>query len=245
MWAQDRRRWRLSHPLANPGDGGAPLRAGLAAYWKLDEEDAVGDAMRVDQLGSSNVVPTSTAVLSAPGVLGNGASFAGGAWTMYGLTGGNGDISMAGDFAVSLWAYVNIFGDWQIAFHLYDSVNAVECFRVQMEGPWDESGAAAFVLMDGVGGGFTNAWLLPDQWHHLVVSVSGNTMSFYDNGALADTVMLSGTRATPNEVRLGCNQAGFAWAGLLDEIGFWNRALSATEVTQLYNAGNGLAFEEL
>jgi hypothetical protein len=29
---------------------------------------------------------------------------------------------------------------------------------------------------------------------------------------------------------------------MLDEVGFWTRALSAAEVTSLYNSGNGLQY---
>jgi hypothetical protein len=97
-------------------------------------------------------------------------------------------------------------------------------------------------MLDGVGGGFTNALLLPNQWHHVAVSVSGNTMKIYDNGVLADTIALSGTRPTPDQVRVGGNQVGYGWSAWIDEVGFWNRALSAGEVTQLYNGGNALAY---
>jgi hypothetical protein len=223
-----------------PDDAGSPLLTGLAAYWKLDETDPVGFATRQDELGNSDVAPQLSANYSDAGILNNGVLFSGGST---GLVGSIGNLSLAGDFAVSLWCYVNVYGDWQVAFHLYDSIANAECFRIQMYGPFDEFGESAFILFDGMGGGFTNAWLLPDQWHHLVVSVAGNTMSIYDNGVLVDTVSLSGTRPTPNQIRIGGNQIGYGWSGAIDEVGFWNRALTPTEVSTLYNTGNALAYE--
>jgi hypothetical protein len=34
----------------------------------------------------------------------------------------------------------------------------------------------------------------------------------------------------------------YHYDGLIDEVGIWKRLLSATDITTLYNAGNGLAY---
>jgi len=36
---------------------------------------------------------------------------------------------------------------------------------------------------------------------------------------------------------------GHAFDGLLDEVGIWDKALTSTEVSDLYNSGNGLPYE--
>jgi hypothetical protein len=35
----------------------------------------------------------------------------------------------------------------------------------------------------------------------------------------------------------------YAWSGRLAEVGWWNRALDSTEVSNLYNSGAGLPVE--
>ena len=41
---------------------------------------------------------------------------------------------------------------------------------------------------------------------------------------------------------MGSEQASRYWDGLIDEVGFWKRILTAQEKTNLYNAGAGLAY---
>jgi hypothetical protein len=40
----------------------------------------------------------------------------------------------------------------------------------------------------------------------------------------------------------GTNYAG---PGKLDEVGIWGRAITAAEVSALYNGGSGITYEEL
>ncbi len=80
------------------------------------------------------------------------------------------------------------------------------------------------------------------QWHQFVVRRDGTAFDVFFNGlstgsstsalAIADTSqpLLIGERE-------GSQQ--FPVNGLLDEAAIWSRALSNTEVTQLYNGGNG------
>jgi hypothetical protein len=39
---------------------------------------------------------------------------------------------------------------------------------------------------------------------------------------------------------LGRSIAGYPWAGLIDQVGIWKRALTPDEITALYNKGSGL-----
>ncbi len=78
-----------------------------------------------------------------------------------------------------------------------------------------------------------------NTWHH-VVCVSDNTLArFYLNGAFLDEVSLgAGACANPLLLTLGrgTNSAGPQWfTGKLDDVGVWNRALTAAEVFGLYS----------
>lgn len=78
------------------------------------------------------------------------------------------------------------------------------------------------------------------QWQHLVFVYSNNSISVYSNSSLTGTYNvqpLSGTTGTHN---FGASLTGSDQYlnGCLDDIGIWNRALTAIEVNNLFNEGN-------
>jgi len=86
----------------------------------------------------------------------------------------------------------------------------------------------------------------PGQWHHIVVVVdsSGNGKMFV-NGEEEDT-WSSGTNTSVNRFSIGQEYDGSGstasdfFDGKIDEVAVWNVALSAADVTALYNSGIGL-----
>ena len=91
----------------------------------------------------------------------------------------------------------------------------------------------------------TNA-LSFNTMYHLTVSYSGNTnasgINIYINGALVSktTQFNSCTVAalSPNSNYIGSGYFGTT-GGLIDEVGIWDRALTAADATELYNGGAG------
>jgi hypothetical protein len=85
------------------------------------------------------------------------------------------------------------------------------------------------------------------QWYHLVVTgkVGGNLVSYLDGTAKTTTAVTAGKTITGSNQNLcfgGLTVDGVYNRATLDEIGFWNRELSSTEVTELYNSGNGISY---
>ena len=90
-----------------------------------------------------------------------------------------------------------------------------------------------------------------NTWYHVVVTYDGNLgIKFYLNGVsdgvsstLTPTVGApknSWLSASPNIPRLGQWYNGsHQFQGIMDEVGIWDRELSESEVTELYNNGNG------
>ena len=84
------------------------------------------------------------------------------------------------------------------------------------------------------GGVFTGVQLPLNVWTQLTATFDGTTFSFYINGTLVKTG--TGTLGPANTVPLTigtsgtCASNGQAFAGLIDEVEFFNRALSATEI---------------
>lgn len=91
----------------------------------------------------------------------------------------------------------------------------------------------------------TTAPLSVDTWYHVVfVGLGTGYCKIYVNGTdrTSSSSQFSGTPYTTNGyLQIG---AGYASAinGRVDEFGVWNRALSSTEISTLYNSGNGLTY---
>jgi hypothetical protein len=79
-------------------------------------------------------------------------------------------------------------------------------------------------------------------WYHLVALLTNVTADLYINNSL--TVSLSGGSGEGgNNLNLfvGVGYIGY-WDGVIDELGIWTRLLTATEIANLYNGGQGLTY---
>lgn len=85
--------------------------------------------------------------------------------------------------------------------------------------------------------------------YHIVASHSAtdNELRLWVNGSAVTPVSYSGgTTANAGAAQIGAiSGGGLYWDGLMRRVRFWKRALTGGEVTQLYNSGNGLAYEDL
>lgn len=77
-------------------------------------------------------------------------------------------------------------------------------------------------------------------WQHLVVTCIGNDLKLYRNGILSPNAINDGTGYNCNPpsqptVNVGDLFIGKLYNGLLDDVIIYNRVLTLTEVTELYN----------
>jgi hypothetical protein len=214
------------------------LTDNLVSYWKLDESS--GNA--ADSVGSNT--GTNSNVSYAAGKINNGA--VGNASNSLLNFGNSTSITMPGnqDFSVSFWFYKDndtadgyIFGNTSAVspygnFNFYTDHTAKKI----VFGCYNTSGGYSAV---------TSGVLSTNTWYHVVGTQSGATTSLYINAGTPSTTTFSGTRAsTTYSVGAFSRPTDTAadFDGSLDEIGIWSRALSSTEVTALYNSGNGLQY---
>jgi hypothetical protein len=158
---------------------------------------------------------------------------------------GNGDfincgnsptVNITGSVSISAWIYANklsgekgIISKMNTGISTYDLITGDNLFR------WID-----------VGGFLFSNPIKPKEWIH-VVSVFDSSLlykSIYINGKL-DTMrnILVGTIPTNSDnLYIGAHQPSnvpsWSWDGILDDIGIWNRALSACEISKLYLASN-------
>lgn len=73
------------------------------------------------------------------------------------------------------------------------------------------------------------------NWHHIVGTYDGSRVKLYIDGVLKTDVARSGLFRGNDAIGIGGN-AGEYFHGTIDEVYIYNRALSASEVTTLFNA---------
>ena len=91
----------------------------------------------------------------------------------------------------------------------------------------------------GSGGVSAGVDLALNTWTHLAGTFEGGTYRFYINGQLIATnsgQALGPTNNAPLEI--GGSGSCEHFGGLLDEVSIYNRALSASEIAAIYNAGS-------
>ena len=84
-----------------------------------------------------------------------------------------------------------------------------------------------------------------NTWYHVVMTFGSNTVKLYINGSQEDTATFSNpnTNASNGNFVIGRHSTdpssyGY-YDGLLDDTGIWNRVITSSEVTSLYNSGTG------
>lgn len=83
------------------------------------------------------------------------------------------------------------------------------------------------------------------RWTQAVWTYDGTTLRIYINGSLSSSasgpaITTSGT--APLEIG---RETGAAFNGSISSVGFWKRAISASEVTALFNSGSGRTYASL
>ena len=83
-----------------------------------------------------------------------------------------------------------------------------------------------------------------NNWNHLVVVKSNATYNFYLNGVLDNTISTSSnTTSYLCKMIIGSTDSTVVeetFIGKIDDFGVWDRALTPNEVTNLYNAVDGI-----
>jgi hypothetical protein len=216
------------------------LTDNLVSYWRLEEASGT----RVDSHGSNDLTDNNT-VTSGTGIQGNCAR----------LTEANSeflshvdDASLdvgTGDFSLSFWfklstttlnATENVIRKWSPGYVVqFKATNRQIHF-------FTNDGTTATVLSDN------NA--IPNEtttWHHCVVTRTGTTGKIYvDNvDVTASGSTRSGNLDSATVFYIGSNGASEEYNHFIDETGLWKKVLSASEISDLYNSGDGLSYADV
>lgn len=214
------------------------LTTNLVSYWRMEGSSK-------DSLGANNGTDTNIAYSAIYGKLFQGMSPTG-TLTGTGIDVGNAAaLRTTGDFTVSLWFNLQVNAQAGLFESGGQVASPYQNFTI-----WYNSGQGIlFRVRDNAGGLPVNivyTFSSTATWTHVVATMSGTTATLYINGTAQPTGTFTGTR---NSLTNNCNIGGGISdtseriiQGYIDEVGFWSRALSSSEVTQLYNSGNGLSY---
>ena len=82
---------------------------------------------------------------------------------------------------------------------------------------------------------------LANTWYHVVCTFTSGSQKMYVNGSLEASSTRSDTITYyAQEVWIGKSNNSYLMDGLISEVAVWDEALTATEVTALYNSGTPL-----
>jgi hypothetical protein len=214
----------------------APAPASMIAWWKAE-----GDAK--DSQGNHD--GTNNGATFTPGEVGNAFTF----------DGTDDSISIppstdwnfgTGDFTFDFWAISN------------DSIDRMHALSFEpdptfatnnLDFNFNDSGVGLFLFWNGGGGNSIQVGNTGDytngQWHHFALTRSGSTFTLYIEGVAVGTANYTGavdlSGGNNNYIGASTGQvtsSRFFWNGQVDEVEIFNRALSATDVANIYAAGS-------
>lgn len=156
--------------------------------------------------------------------------------------------SLSDELTISFWFNMTGAGEYHMNFVQGDRSNdrsiqfqytGTNVLRFSYATP--ASGGASWQASYDSGAGL----LSTDTWHHLVVTRNGSKVQIYVDGSNVSITPGGVPNGDPfrtptsNQFQLGTDTGGVHFAyGSMDEFGIWNRTLTPTEVSSLYNGGN-------
>lgn len=213
----------------------------IAAYWKFDDnaEDAVG-SLDLTLSGSPSY---------ATGKINNGLDLERGS-SQYAYIDDTASLEPGSDFSIFAWIKQESAstGEARVIASKGTSTGNQRCmvFKISDATSLALQASSAGTSFDG---DVSVAWTeVVGTFVHIGVTFDSNQVKFYVNGSQQGTTQTSGIATLFN----GTGRFGFGaenisgtpgdfFDGIIDEAGFWNRALTADEITRLYNSGTGLS----
>ncbi len=211
-----------------------PPSAGLVGAWAFNEGSG---AAVTDASGNGNAGTITGATRTTSGKYGGALSFDG--TSNYVAVPDASSLDLAGTMTLEAWVYPTTLGSaWRTAilketpsyftYALYANTNTARpSGHVYIGGDVETRGSAALTL---------------NAWSHLAATYDGSTLRLYVNGTQVASKAVSGSMANSSgALKIGGNAVWGEWfAGRIDEVRVYNRALSAGEITTDLNTAIGV-----
>lgn len=224
--------------IANALTVNALLATNITGYWK---NDIGSGTTSPDAYGNNTMLLINGTTWSVSGKINNVTDFDGANDILADMAINNTMFKSLG--SVSFWTYLDTIPATNDAFFGLHGAGGTQRFAL-----YSKAGTGTYALLGpGAGDLFTaNAGAIPiGGWHHVVVTWDFTTDQYR---IYVDTVNQTGSTTTdaapsPSQFYIGGMYAvSSSIDGRVDEFGFWDKILSATEISDLYNNGTGYQY---
>lgn len=210
------------------------LTGSLVAYYDFDETSG----FLLDLTGNGNTGSVNGPTRNQAGIIGSSYSFDGtNDWIEIDTVSTSNN-----DWSISLWFKTNFTPDANYRY-FFDNYNGGASRQLMGVETLAAGGSLISTFQNSIKKVGNFGHYNDGNWHHMV-SVADNTtgLVYVDNSLLVNTTI--STTNIAGDTGIGANRLGTAnfSSGLIDEMGLWDRALTSSEVSQLYNGGAGLAY---
>ena len=221
--------------------GSLGLQTNLGSFFSLDNtlSDSTG---AVSDLTNNNTVTFVSSTPTPPSAVTNSAKFVSASSQYLSHADATG-INVAGiDFSIQVWFYVTN------STRTFASKNtgAFGSREYSIDYTFGSGGSNPVQWTTASSGATSTGNVTINAWHHFVVTynATSNALTIYIDGASAATATAANDPAGTSTLHIGANSTpGGYLDGNLCLYGTWrNRILSASDVTALYNSGNGLSY---
>lgn len=224
------------------------LPTGLVSYWELEEESGT----RIDSTATGNDLTDNNTVLFGTGKQGNAADFELANSEYLSITDGSQTgLDLSGDLSFAFWfnfesipafgiqEFISKWDSGQRAYQFYysDSPGLIK-FLLNSTTPTEDQ--------------YTFSWEPSTAtWYYLILTwdASASEAKFYVNNTQqggTQTGTETNIRNTTSAFNLGHRSSGSGYVdGLMDEMGIWSKVLTTDEISDLYNSGAGIPYEEV
>lgn len=210
------------------------LSDGLISYWSMDNR-SVDDLTVYDSFGSNNGTAVNSPTFSSVDGINNDYVALDGVNEKLTINNFRNLIDFSGG-CISLWARSNLVHEGVFYWHFVVGSNQRFYLTVNKN---DKS--TLYAAMGSAIKATNTGTFVINKWYNLVTSWNGTQYKFYMDGQEMFTQSYTYVSPTTDGFELGwgnsINQVYLN--GSIDEVAIWNRALSPTEVENIYNSGAG------
>jgi prepilin-type N-terminal cleavage/methylation domain-containing protein len=213
--------------------------SGLVGYWPFDEKSGT---TAYDFSGNGNNATLYNSAAWSAGRLGYALSLANGGSTNNALANASGGFGNPSTITLAAWVYPTAYSSGEMTViegqspnGYYLSVNtdgSVNCYwyGASPQG-YFSSGAGTVPL---------------NQWAAIACVWNGTSINMFTNGVSQYTTpVTTGSGAVPTIINIGAETTARQFVGKIDDVRIYNRALSATEISQLYSESADVLFSKL
>ena len=139
---------------------------------------------------------------------------------------------------ISFWAKANALNN-KVHIVNYGSASINNAFGI-----WVNTDNKIYFYGHGGSEDYYTGINLDTNWHFYIITYDGSYVDTYIDGSATPTTHQARTLATTStKLYIGTRvDIGYYWHGIIDEVGVWDRALTSSEVSELYNSGNGKTY---